>query len=260
METKNTIYRKSEGIATITINRPKVLNALNKETILEILSELDDAENDPNVRVVIITGAGDKAFSAGADVRTFRGITPLEAREASKLGQRLCDRVEGLEKPVIAAINGYALGGGLELAMACDLRIASENARLGQPEINIGLLPGWGATQRLPRLVGKGLAKEMIFTGRIIDAKAAERFGLVNKVVPQDQFESVVKELAAEIAKKPPVALKLAKGLINRSLETDLKTGLMYEAEAFGVAASTEDFREGTSAFLEKRTPEFKGK
>lgn len=170
------------------------------------------------------------------------------------------NEVEDLEKPVIAAVNGYALGGGLELAMACDLRIASEKARLGQPEINIGLIPGWGGTQRLPRFVGKGLAKEIIFTGKMIDAKTAEQHGLINKVVPADQLKSAVEELTTELINKPPVAIKLAKELINNSTETSLRIGITNESEAFGVLGSTEDFKEGTAAFLEKRKPEFKGK
>ena len=260
MQYKNTVYEKSEGIATITINRPEALNAINEETILEILSELDDAKRDENIRVVVITGAGDRAFSAGADIKMMKDADPVKARELSRLGHRLSHEIEELEKPVIAAINGYALGGGLELAMACDIRIASENARLGQPEINIGLFPGWGGTQRLPRFVGKGLAKEMIFTGKMIDVRVAERTGLVNRVVPPDQLKSAVKELAMEIISKPPIAIKLAKELINSSLETNIKVGTVHESEAFGVIASTEDFKEGLTAFLEKRKPTFKGK
>lgn len=260
MEYKNTLYEKSEGIATITINRPKALNALNKEVILEILSELDDARKDEDIGVIVITGAGDRAFSAGADIKMMKDVDPLRARELSRLGHRMCGEIEALEKPVIAALNGYTLGGGLELAMACDLRIASEKARLGQPEINIGLIPGWGGTQRLPRFVGRGVAKEMIFTGKMISAKDAERLGLVNKVVSPDQLESTVKELANEIINKPPVGIKMAKELINSSLETPLTVGVVHEAECFGVIASTEDFKEGLTAFLEKRKPRFKGK
>jgi len=209
---------------------------------------------------VVITGAGDRAFSAGADISGMKGRTPLDSRRSSQLGQQMMNRVEDLEKPVIAAINGYALGGGLELAMTCDFRIASENARLGQPEINIGLIPGWGGTQRLPRFVGKALAKEMIFTGKMIDAKTAEQHGLVNKVVPADQLKSAVEELARELSNKPPVAIKVAKQLIDNSIETNLRIGLAHECEAFGILSSTEDFKEGTTAFLEKRKPKFKGK
>jgi len=260
MKFENILYEKREGTATITINRPEVLNALNEETILEILSRLEDAERDETIRVIVITGAGDRAFSAGADIKMIKDMDSSKARDVSRLGHKLCDKIEKLGKPVIAAINGYALGGGLELAMACDIRIASENARLGQPEINRGLVPGWGGTHRLPRFVGKGVAKEMIFTGKMIDAKTAERLGLVNIVVPPDQLMSVVREFAKEIVEKPPISIKLAKELINSSLETGLRAGEIREAKAFGIAASTEDFREGIKAFLDKRKPKFEGK
>jgi len=260
MELKNVIYEKSEGIAIITINRPDALNALNAETIDEILQCLDDIAKDDNVRAVILTGAGPKAFCAGADIKAMKGMTALDARKLSQMGYKLCKAIENLEKPVIAAINGYALGGGLEVAMACDLRIASEKARMGQTEINIGLIPGWGGTQRLPRLVGKTLAKEMVFTGKMIDAQTAYQRGLVNKVVPPEQLMDAAKEMAKELASKAPVALKLSKMLINYGLETDLDTALVLEREAFGVVASTEDLQEGVSAFLEKRKPVFKGK
>jgi len=260
MELKNILYEKKNGVATITINRPKALNSMNEETILEISSTLDDIRKDESVKVVVITGAGNRAFSAGADINMMKGRGTLEARRSSQLGQRLMNEVEDLEKPVIAAINGYALGGGLELAMACDLRIASENAKLGQPEINIGLIPGWGGTQRLPRLVGAGIAKEMIFTGKMVDAKTAERLGLLNAVVSPEQLKKAVKELAMELMNKPPIGIELAKQLINNSTETDLRVGLTHETEAFGVLASTEDFKEGVGAFLEKRKPKFKGK
>ena len=260
MEFRNLLYEKSDGIATITINRPKALNALNEETIPEFLSSLEDAEKDENVRVIVITGAGEKAFCAGLDLKTVMDISVIKAVETSRLGQKLTLAIEELGKPVIAAINGYALGGGLELAMACDIRIASENARIGQTEVNVGLIPGWGGTQRLPRLVGKGIAKELVFTGKMIDAKTAERIGLINMVVPPEKLKSAVEELSKVIMSKPPIAIKLAKELINRSIETDLGTGLVHEAEAFGILASTEDYREGVSAFIEKRKPEYKGK
>jgi len=260
MKVENTVYEKRGAIATITINRPEALNALNEKTLLEILSRVEDANGDENIRVIIITGAGDRAFSAGADIKMLKELDSSKATELSRLGHELCDKIEELGKPVIAAINGYALGGGLELAMACDIRIASENARLGQTEINVGLIPGWGGTQRLPQFVGKGMAKEMIFTGKIIDAKTAERLGLVNAVVPPDQLMLVVRELATEIANKSSVSIKLAKELINSSLETRLKVGEKHEAEAFGIVASTDDFKEGVAAFFEKRKPKFKGK
>ena len=260
MEFKNTLYEKRDGMATITINRPQAMNAMNEETIPEILSRLEDAEKDENVRVIVITGAGEKAFCAGLDLKPMRDINVIEAVETSRRGQKLTLAIEEVGKPVIAAINGYALGGGLELAMACDIRIVSEKARIGQPEVNVGLIPGWGGTQRLPRLVGKGIAKELIFTGKLIDAKTAERIGLVNVVVPPDELMSTVEELTKVIMSKPPIAIRLAKELINSSIETDQGTGLVHEAEAFGILSSTEDYREGVSAFIEKRKPEYKGK
>ncbi len=260
MEFKNTLYEKRDGIATMTINRPAVRNALNEETVLEIFSRLEDAAKDENVKVIVITGAGEKAFCAGLDLKMVTDINVVEAVETTRRGQKLTLAIEELGKPVIAAINGYALGGGLELAMACDIRIASENARLGQTELNVGLTPGWGGTQRLPRFVGKGIAKELVFTGKMIDAKTAERIGLINMVVPPEELRSAVEELCKVIMSKPPIALKLAKELINNSIETDQRTGLIHEAEAFGILTSTEDFREGVAAFIEKRKPEFKGK
>jgi enoyl-CoA hydratase len=260
MELKNTLYEKRGGMAIITINRPQAMNALNEETIPEVLSRLQDAEKDENVRVIVITGAGEKAFCAGLDLKPMRDINVIKAVEMSKRGQKLTLAIEEVGKPVIAAINGYALGGGLELAMACDIRIASEKARIGQTEVNVGLIPGWGGTQRLPRLVGKGIAKELIFTGKMIDAKTAERIGLVNVVVPTDELMSTVEELTKVIMNKPPIAIRLAKELINSSIETDQGTGLVHEAEAFGILSSTEDYKEGVSAFIEKRKPEYKGK
>jgi len=260
LEFKNTLYEKSEGIATITINRPEVRNALNLETVSEIVARLEDAEKDEGIRVIVFTGAGDRAFCSGLDLNIIRGVSPMRGTENSRLGQHLCNRIEALGKPVIAAINGYALGGGLELAMACDIRIASENAQVGQTELNVGLIPGWGGTQRLPRYVGKAIAKEMIFSGKRIDAKTAEKFGLINMVVPVDQFKAKVKELATEIAEKSPIAVRFCKSLINSSTETHPEAGLWQEAEAFGLVASTEDFNEGVTAFLEKRKPQYKGK
>ena len=260
MKFENTLYEKSEGTATITINRPKALNALNKQALQEISLRLDDAEKDENVKVIVITGAGDRGFCVGLDLKAVRGISAVDGMNLSLLGQKLTKKIEELGKPVIAAINGYALGGGLELAMACDLRIASENAKLGQPELNVGLIPGWGGTQRLPRFVGRGIAKELIFTGKMIGAKAAQQLGLLNKVVPPDKLKSAVKELASELMTKPPVGIQLAKQLINSSMEIDLTKGLVQEAQAFGVLASTEDFDEGVAAFIEKRKPKYKGR
>ena len=257
MEFKNTLYEKGDGIATVTINRLQVLNALNPETVKEISARLDDAMKDENVHVIVITGAGDRAFSAGADLNIMEGISAAKAREFSKIGQEVFEKVETFDKPIIAAINGYALGGGLELAMACDLRIASENAKMGQPEINVGLIPGWGGTQRLPRYVGKAIAKELIFTGKMIDAKTAEHYGLVNAVVPPDQLKTAVTAMAKEVMKKPRVGIKLAKELINSSTETNPRTGFAHEAESFGVVSQTDEFKEGVKTFIETKKPKY---
>jgi enoyl-CoA hydratase len=260
MEFRLIIYEKSEAIATITLNRPEALNAFSKEVVAEVLQALEDAKNDENVRVVVLTGAGEKAFSAGADIKAMKGMNALKARELSLMGEKLCYAFEHLEKPVIAAINGFALGGGLEVAMSCDLRIASETARMGQTEINIGLIPGWGGTQRLTRLIGKTKAKELIYTGKIIDAKTAEQLGIVNMTVPADKFKETVKQFASELAQKAPVALKVAKALIDKGSDIGLDSALALEREGFGVVASSEDLQEGVAAFTEKRKPAFKGK
>jgi enoyl-CoA hydratase len=260
MEFKYIIYEKSEGIATIILNRPEALNAFSKEVVEEIMHALEDVKNDENVRVVILTGAGEKAFSAGMDIKAMIGMTVLKAREISLMGEKLCLALENLEKPVIAALNGYALGGGLEVAMSCDLRIASENARMGQTEINFGLIPGWGGTQRLTRLIGRTKAKELVFTGKMIDAKAAEQLGIVNMVVASDKFKETVRQFALELASKAPVAIRVAKALINKGADIALDSALALEREGFGVVASTEDLKEGVSAFTEKRKPTFKGK
>lgn len=260
MNFKYIIYEKREGIATITLNRPEALNAFSKEVVEEIMQTLEDVKNDENVRVVVLTGAGEKAFSAGADIKAMAGMTSLKARELSLMGERLCLAFENLEKPVIAALNGYALGGGLEVAMSCDLRIASENARMGQTEINIGLIPGWGGTQRLTRLIGRGRAKELVFTGRMIDARTAEQLGIINIVAPADKFKETVRQSALELASKAPVAVRVAKALINKGADIGLDSAIALEREGFGVVASTEDLKEGVSAFTEKRKPVFKGK
>jgi len=257
---KYIIYEKGEGVATITLNRPETLNVFSKEVVEEILDALGDIKTDEAIRAVVLTGAGEKAFSAGADIKAMTGMTALKARELSLMGERLCTSLENLEKPIVAAINGYALGGGLEVAMACDLRIASENAKMGQTEINFGLIPGWGGTQRLTRLVGMTKAKEMVFTGKIIDAKTAEQIGIVNAVVPADKFRETVHQLAQDLASKAPVAIKVAKALINRGSDTGLESALALEREGFGVVGSSEDLKEGVSAFTEKRKPVFKGK
>jgi len=260
MDFKLIIYEKSEGIGTITLNRPEALNAFSKEVVAEVLEALEDARRDENVRVVVLTGAGEKAFSAGADIKAMIGMTALRARDLSLMGEKLCCTLENLEKPVIAALNGYALGGGLEVAMSCDLRIASENARVGQTEINIGLIPGWGGTQRLTRLVGRTKAKELVFTGRMIDARTAEQLGILNMVVAADKLRETVRQFALDLAAKAPVALKVAKTLIDKGAEIGLDSALALEREGFGVVASTEDLQEGVKAFTEKRKPLFKGK
>jgi enoyl-CoA hydratase len=260
MEFKFIVYEKSEGVATITLNRPEALNAFSKEVVEEILRALEDVKSDENMRVLILTGAGEKAFSAGADIKAMAGMTALKARELSLMGESLCLALENFEKPVIAAINGYALGGGLEVAMACDFRIASENARMGQTEVNIGLIPGWGGTQRLTRLVGMTKSKELVFTGRMVDARTAEQLGIVNMVTSTDKLKETVRQFALELASKPPVALKVAKSLINKGANISLDSALALEREGFGVVASSEDFKEGVSAFTGKRKPIFKGK
>jgi enoyl-CoA hydratase len=263
MESKNIIYDRDEekGIARITINRPAARNALNTDTRLELKSRIGEIENDQNIRVVIITGAGDKSFVSGADINDFKGATPQMMEErTSTLGQGLFTALENLRAPVIAMINGYCFGAGLEMAMCCDTRIASENAKFGQLEINIGIFPGAGGTQRLPRLIGWGRAKQMIYTGRIIDGVEAERIGLVDRVVPPDMLEQEVKQLAETIASKSPVIMSLAKKAINRGMYTDLAAGLAYEKRNFALCFATEDHIEGIAAFLEKRQPVFKGR
>jgi enoyl-CoA hydratase len=260
MEFKHIIYEKTEGIATITLNRPEALNAFSKELVQEVLQAVEDIKADETIRTVVLTGTGEKAFSAGADIKAMKGMNALKARELSLMGEKLCSTFENLEKPVIAAINGYALGGGLEVAMSCDIRIASENAKMGQTEINIGLIPGWGGTQRLTRLIGATKAKELIYTGKLIDAKTAEQLGIINMTVPADKFKETIKQFASELAQKAPVALKVAKALINKGSEISLDAALALEREGFGVVASTEDLQEGVSAFTEKRKPAFRGK
>jgi enoyl-CoA hydratase len=254
------IYEKGEGIATITLNRPEALNAWSKELAQEFLGAMEDARSDESIKVVIITGAGEKAFSAGADIKAMKGMTALKARELSNMGYEICNAIETIEKPVIAAINGYALGGGMEVSMACDFRVASDKARMGQTEINIGLIPGWGGTQRLTRLVGKARAKELVYTGKIIDASTAHQWGLVNMVVTATELMTAVKQFAQELAGKAPVAVKVAKALIEKGAEIDLESALALEREGFGVVASSEDLQEGVSAFTEKRKPAWKGK
>jgi len=260
MAFKFIVYEKAKGVATITLNRPEVLNVFSAEVVEEVLKALEDAKNDDDTRVVVLTGAGQKAFSAGADIKAMQDMNALKARALSLMGEKLCYSLENSEKPVIAALNGYALGGGLEVAMACDFRIASENARFGQTEINVGLIPGWGGTQRLTRLIGRTKAMELVLTGKMIDAKTAEQLGILNMVVPADRLMETVHELASELASKAPVAIRVAKAVINKGAGIGLDSALALEREGFGVVASTEDLQEGVKAFTEKRKPTFKGK
>jgi len=263
MNAEHIVYAKDSesGIARITVNRAEARNALNRAARREIKAVMRDVEEDGEVRVLIVTGAGDKAFISGADINEFKDTTAIVMEEvASTIGQQLFTDIESLRVPVIAMINGFCLGAGLEVAMCCDIRIASENARFGQPEINVGILPGGGGTQRLPRLIGWGRAKEMIYTGRLVDASEAERLGIVDRVVPQDDLENEVMELAGKIAEKSPLIMKLAKKSINRGMYTDLAAGLAYEKANVSLCFATEDRVEGVNAFLEKRKPEFKGR
>jgi|SRR5208283_2639158 len=254
------IVKKEEGIGWITLNRPHRLNTLTSDMVNEMHSVLDDFEVDKEVKCIVITGAGDKAFSAGADVTAFQGLTPATAVEASAKGQALYSRLEKIGKPVIASLNGYALGGGLEMAIACDFRVASENAEMGQTESNLGLIPGWGGTQRLVRMIGLPKAKELIMLGNRITAEEAAKIGLVTKVVPKAKLQEETVALARKLADGPPIALRLAKETINFGTQVPLDIGLKLEAEAFGIALSTKDVMEGISAFMSKRKPEFKGK
>jgi len=254
------LYEKENGLSIITLNRPKDLNALNSELLGELCSLLDEIAADESARVVIIIGSGDKAFVAGSDVKEMQPKTSVTIREFVLANRLALEKIERLPKPVIAAINGYALGGGCELAMACDLRIAAESARFGQPEINLGIIPGAGGTQRLSRLIGIAKAKELIFTGDMIDAGTALSLGLVNKVVPQASLLAEAKALGAKLAAKSGTALALAKAAINSAWQTTLATGLDMEMQNFSLAFATEDQKEGMSAFIEKRKPQFKGK
>ena len=255
MAYQNIMFEKEENIAIITFNRPDAMNALNNQTRAEFAAAIAEAAADDNIKVLILTGSG-KAFVAGSDIKEFGQTTPYVAHNIQRLGET----VEKLEKPVIAAVNGFCLGGGCEIAMACDIIIASEKAKFGQPEVNIGIIPGGGATQRLPRLIGVCKAKELIYTGDIINAEQADRLGLVNRVVPMDELMPAARELAKKIAMKSAAALKLAKTAINHGMQTNLESGLEYEYELYSLALSLEDRVEGVSAFLEKREPKFVGR
>jgi enoyl-CoA hydratase len=256
-----TIIIEQEGsVGILKLNRPQVLNALNGKVISELLLVLNQIEKEVMPKVLIITGAGEKAFVAGTDIVEMEKLSSFEAREFASLVRKAIDKVACLNRPVIAAINGFALGGGCELAMACDIRIASEKAKMGQPETGLGIIPGAGGTQRLPRLVGPSRAKQLVFTGEIIDGKTALEIGLVDKVVPPDHLMEEAKKMAFTIAGKPKIALALAKEAINRGLDMDLQDGLSYEIECFAQCFSTQDQKEGMRAFSEKRTPNYTDK
>jgi len=256
----NLLLERDGRVATVTINRPKVLNALNAPTLVELQRVVLDLKNDDSVRVVIVTGAGEKSFVAGADINELAVQTPTSGRQHALTGQRVFDAIENMGKPVVAAINGYALGGGCELAMACTLRLAADTAKLGQPEINLGIIPGYAGTQRLSRLVGKGKAMELVLSGAPIGASEAERIGLVNRVVPAAELMKEARTLAEQLAKRSPIAMRYIIDAINKGLEMPFAEASVFEATLFGLVAATDDMREGTRAFLEKRQPEFKGR
>jgi len=256
----NLLLEREGAVAIVTINRPKVLNALNTRTLDEFRRVVLDLKDDDGIRVVIVTGAGEKAFAAGADINELAVQTPTGGRELALAGQHVLDAIENMGKPVIAAINGYALGGGCELAMACTLRLAADTAKLGQPEINLGIIPGYAGSQRLSRLVGKGKAMELILSGASIGASEAERIGLVNRVVPAAELMTEARKLAGQLAASAPIAMRYIINAINKGLEMPFAEACVFEATLFGLIASTDDMREGTRAFLEKRKAEFKGK
>jgi enoyl-CoA hydratase len=258
MELNNVILEKEGNIAIVTINRPKALNALNSETLKDIDTVVSELEKDKEVYAVILTGAGEKSFVAGADISEMKDLNEEQGREFGALGNKVFRRLEVLDKPVIAAISGFALGGGCELAMACDIRIASVKAKFAQPESGLGITPGFGGTQRLPRIVGLGKAKELIYTGDIINAEEALRIGLVNKVVPLESLMDEAKALANKIAKNAPIAVKLCKDAIDRGMQVSIDEAIVIEAEDFGKCFATEDQTEGMSAFVERREKNFK--
>lgn len=260
MEFKNILLEKEDNLAIVTINRPKALNALNSETLADLDLVITDIENDRNIYCVIITGSGEKAFVAGADISEMKDLSEEQGKEFGILGNRVFRRLEKLDKPVIAAISGFALGGGCELAMSCDIRIASEKAKFGQPEAGLGITPGFGGTQRLPRIVGMGKAKELIYTGTIVKADEALRIGLVNKVVPLESLMEEARAMANVIISNAPIAVKLCKDAINKGMQVDMDSAIQIEAEDFGKCFVTEDQVEGMSAFIERRTKKFQNK
>lgn len=260
MAYENIVLEKEDYLAILYINRPKTLNALNKDTLAEIRSALEDIAADKAIKVVIVTGAGDKAFVAGADIAYMQPLSAVEGREFSDYGEKTLRMLEQLEKPVIAVINGFALGGGCELAMACDIRLAADNALFAQPEVGLGVIPGFGGTQRLSRLTGEGRAKELIFTADTINAQEAYRIGLVNHVYPAADLMDEAKKLAKRIASKGNLAVGFAKFAIGKGMQVDIDTAMSIESDMFGMCSSTFDQKEGMGAFLEKRKPKFQGK
>ena len=260
MAFEHLIVERDGAVAVITINRPKVLNALNAQTVDELRRAMLELKADGSVRVIVLTGAGDKSFVAGADIAELAVQTPNGGRDHALAGQHVFELIANLGKPVIAAINGFALGGGCELAMACTLRIAADTAKIGQPEINLGLIPGYAGTQRLPRLIGRGRALELMLTGMPISADEAHRIGLVNRVVPHAELLTEARALAERLARSAPIALSYIISAVNKGTEMSFADACQYEASLFGLVASTEDMREGTRAFLEKRPAEFKGR
>jgi enoyl-CoA hydratase len=260
MSFENLLIERDGGVAVVTVNRPKVLNALNTQTLDELRRAILELKHDDAVRAVVLTGAGEKSFIAGADINELATQTPAGGREHAIRGQHIFDLIEHMGKPVIAAINGYALGGGCELAMACTIRLAADTAKLGQPEINLGIIPGYGGTQRLARLVGRGRALELLLTGDQIPAQEAHRLGLVNRVVPAAELMAEAKKLAATLASKAPLAIRYILEAVHKGLEMPFPQAQNYEATLFGLVASSEDMREGTRAFLEKRKADFKGR
>jgi enoyl-CoA hydratase len=259
MNNTTLLWELSEGIALLVINRPEVLNALNGQVLEALEAAFERIYTDPEVRGVILTGAGEKAFAAGADIAELSGLDALRGWEQARRGQRLFDRIERCPKPVVAAVNGYALGGGCELAMACHVRFAADTAQFGQPEVNLGLIPGYGGTQRLVRLVGRGRALELLLTGERISAERAYQIGLVNRVVPADRLLEEARAFLKTVLSKGPVAVRLLLEAV-AAADLPLEAGLAREAELFGLAMATEDFREGTRAFMEKRKPVFRGR
>ncbi len=257
---ENVLYEKKGAIAYVTVNRPKVLNALNRRTWEELRAAFEDARDDSAVRGAILTGAGDKAFIAGADISELAHLTAVEAKASSSYGQAVLDLIENLGKPVIAAVNGFALGGGCETAMACTIRVVSEHAKFGQPEVTLGLIPGGGGTQRLPRLVGKGRVLQLILSGEMINAQEACRIGLVNEVVPAAEVIARAESILKRIFANAPVSVRFSIEAVNKGLETSLAEGQSLEACLFGLCAGTEDKSEGTEAFLQKRAPHFQGR